>query len=307
MRAMAVAAMMALLAGGAEAGKEPGVTEQLDTALNAGNVDAAAALFSDDAAVTDPFGGAAQGKEQVRSWLTGLVTRKFHADSGVRQDTGDGSVRWVSSIADDRLRALKIAPLEATGIATVRGGKIVSFTPRLSAASQLKLRDAVIAANKAVARELIEQGFGANGDAVVDRLVAPDYQDHDPFPNQPGTREGLKGGMASLREAFPDLTATVEDAVAEGDRVAARFVLKGTNTGLFMGRTATGKAVAFEALHVFRIADGKIAEAWGVADRAGLREQLEPATERGVPPLPSSTAAQPTGPPPAVPAKKPVR
>ncbi len=70
----------------------------------------------------------------------------------------------------------------------------------------------------------------------------------------------------TFHTAFPDLSITVEDMIAEGDRVAARVTMRGTHLGEFMGVAPTGKPVEVRAIDMFRIANGKIVEHWGHAD-----------------------------------------
>ena len=77
-----------------------------------------------------------------------------------------------------------------------------------------------------------------------------------------------------LRGAFADLSYEVCDAFGDGDRVAVRLITRGTHTGEFLGTPPTGKAFEIEAIHIFRIADGKVAEHWAKRDDVGLTRQL---------------------------------
>ncbi len=77
-----------------------------------------------------------------------------------------------------------------------------------------------------------------------------------------------------LRSAFPDLTMTPEEIIAEGDTVAARFVMQGTNTGEFMGMPPTGKRINIAGFDINRFADGKLVEHWGLTDFPKLMQQL---------------------------------
>ena len=77
-----------------------------------------------------------------------------------------------------------------------------------------------------------------------------------------------------LRAAFPDLRLTVEEMVAEGDRVSVRFTARGTHQGEFSGVPPTGSRVAWEVISIVRVAVGKIAERWSQSDVEGLRQQL---------------------------------
>jgi predicted ester cyclase len=84
--------------------------------------------------------------------------------------------------------------------------------------------------------------------------------------------------------AFPDLHFTVEDMIAEGDKVVARITMSGTQQGAFMGIPPTGKHVAFTAIDINRIAGGKSVEHWWEMDALGLMQQL------GVVPAPGQTS-----------------
>jgi predicted ester cyclase len=91
-------------------------------------------------------------------------------------------------------------------------------------------------------------------------------------PEGPGAAEE---GLRMLFTAFPDLYADVRQVVDDGDCVAVRFELSGTNTGDYRYLPApTGRRAVWEAIGIFRIADGKIAEIWGTADRLGMLTQL---------------------------------
>jgi steroid delta-isomerase-like uncharacterized protein len=93
-------------------------------------------------------------------------------------------------------------------------------------------------------------------------LVAPDFIDHDPLPGQPAGVEGAEYVVSTMHGAHPDLRFTIDDLVAEGDRVTIRWTLRGTNTGPMLGRPPTGQPVELAAIVIFRIEDGKIAERW---------------------------------------------
>ena len=92
-----------------------------------------------------------------------------------------------------------------------------------------------------------------------------------------GVPSGLEGAKAAHRimlKGFPDFQTTIEDLVAEGDKVAARISMRGTHTGDFVGIPPTGKRVEFTGMYVVRIENGKIAEHWGEEDSISLLSQL---------------------------------
>jgi predicted ester cyclase len=109
----------------------------------------------------------------------------------------------------------------------------------------------------------------ALGDVVSEDLVTPKIM--------PGIPTGIEGARAAHRimlAGFPDYQTTIDDLFAEGDKVAARISMSGTNTGSFMGIPPTGRHVSFTGIYIARIADGKIVEHWGEEDGVSLLQQL---------------------------------
>ena len=116
--------------------------------------------------------------------------------------------------------------------------------------------------------------YGEGRYELAEEIVTPDYVDHEA---PPGTRPGPEGANAVLRwlrAAFNDLSYEVLDAFGEGDRVAVRLLTRGTHTGEFMGRPSTGRRFEIEAIHIFRMENGKLAEHWAKRDDVGLAKQL---------------------------------
>lgn len=128
--------------------------------------------------------------------------------------------------------------------------------------------------NKAVLRRINDDVVSQGKFAVVDELLTPDFIDHTPFPGVPATREGITLLFKGLRSAFPDLTATIRDQVAEGDRVVTRKLLHGTHGGELFGIPATGRHVDFGVIDIVRVVDGTMAEHWAVVDQMTLMQQL---------------------------------
>jgi steroid delta-isomerase-like uncharacterized protein len=115
----------------------------------------------------------------------------------------------------------------------------------------------------------------SQGDAAgLDELLAPDVVDHNAIPDQAPGRDGFKQWMAAARTAFPDMRGTVEEVIAEGDRIAARMTWHGTHRGDFVGVGPTGKRVSFSAFHLVRFSQGRAVEWWGTADLLGALQQL---------------------------------
>jgi steroid delta-isomerase-like uncharacterized protein len=107
------------------------------------------------------------------------------------------------------------------------------------------------------------------GEVVAEDLLTPKI-----MPGIPTGIEGAKAAHRIMLTGFPDYQTIIDDLVAEGDQVAARITMSGTNTGSFMGMPATGKYVLFTGMYIARIANGKIVEHWGEEDGVSLLQQL---------------------------------
>ena len=126
----------------------------------------------------------------------------------------------------------------------------------------------VLQRNKETVRRVFLEGMGKGQLEVVDECLAEDAVDRHPFgPDEPDMRAHLKGAISMLRGAMPDLSVSVEDLVAEGDRVAARVILQGTHTGSpLFGKPATGRTLRVEQFHVIGCND----QGQGVTHQANI-------------------------------------
>jgi steroid delta-isomerase-like uncharacterized protein len=129
-------------------------------------------------------------------------------------------------------------------------------------------------ANKASGRRFVDEVINRGNFAVLDELTGANFVDHSPSPGVAPTAEGGKAFFTMLRAAFPDLHATIEDQVAEGDRVVQRVTTHGTMRGDFQGMPASGKEATWSGIHITRYADGKVVEHWSVVDQLGMLAQL---------------------------------
>ena len=123
--------------------------------------------------------------------------------------------------------------------------------------------------NKAIVRRFIEAYNKRNLD-LIDDFVAPDYVDHT---NKVG-REGLKQLFNMGLKAFPDWHETIEDIIAEGDKVWVRLAYTGTHKGEFLGLAPTGKKITAKDVDIYRIVNGKLAEYWSVTDNVNILKQI---------------------------------
>lgn len=128
--------------------------------------------------------------------------------------------------------------------------------------------------NKALMRRMYDEVVNGGNIDLIDELVAPDVVEHEEFPGLASGREGVKQFFTMMRGAFPDLRMDVEDMIAEGDKVAARVTMSGTQQGEFMGVPPSGKKVSVTSIDIVRFAGGQAAEHWGATDTAAMMEQL---------------------------------
>jgi steroid delta-isomerase-like uncharacterized protein len=127
--------------------------------------------------------------------------------------------------------------------------------------------------NKALVRRVIEEVYNRGNLALVDELSTSDLVIHLTSQEIRG-REGAKEYVAALRAAFPDLHMTIEDQIAEGDRVVTRWTARATHRGEFQGISPTGRQVRVAGTDIDRIADGKAVECWSHVDELGIMQQL---------------------------------
>ncbi len=127
--------------------------------------------------------------------------------------------------------------------------------------------------NKQLVRRFIDEIFAAGRIEAIDELVAPDFMSHTWGFTDDG-RQKLKAATEHVHASLSDVAFSVEDLVAEGDRVAARVTSSATAIGDFMGVPAAGKHYTIGELHLFRIRDGMVAEHWHYHDGLGLMRQL---------------------------------
>ena len=138
--------------------------------------------------------------------------------------------------------------------------------------------------NKAILRTYVETIFNQKQVDRAGELVAPDYVDHAALPGQAPGLEGAKQKWAMYLAGIPDLRVTIEEMVAEGDKVGVRRSYEGTHQGELLGIPPTGKQIRIGGISIFRLAGGKIAEHWEQLDRLALMQQL------GVIPAPAAPA-----------------
>ena len=128
--------------------------------------------------------------------------------------------------------------------------------------------------NKALVRRFVDEVQSGGNIDLIDEVCSPGFVNHSAPPGIPADREGIKILTAMFRGAFPDSHFTVEDMVAEGDKVVTRKTFHGTHEGEFMGIPASGRAVSMGLIDIVRISEGRVVEHWAMGDSLGLMQQL---------------------------------
>jgi len=125
--------------------------------------------------------------------------------------------------------------------------------------------------NKALVQRFHEEVLNRRNLAALDQFVSPNAVNHSVPAGLP---QGPSQFLSLHLNAFPDLQVTVEDLLADGDKVVARVSIRGTHQGALRGISPTGKPISVMAINILRIVNGQIVEHWGLADRLSTLQQL---------------------------------
>jgi steroid delta-isomerase-like uncharacterized protein len=129
--------------------------------------------------------------------------------------------------------------------------------------------------NKAIARRHFEELWQKGDVSVADEIYAADAVGHDPMnPAHADYPESERQAIVRDNTAFPNPQVTIEDQIAEGDKVVTRWTFRATHSGDFMGMPPSGKRLDVTGVHIHRIAGGKIVEIWAHPDSLGFMQQL---------------------------------
>jgi predicted ester cyclase len=128
--------------------------------------------------------------------------------------------------------------------------------------------------NKALVRRFVDEVQSGGNIDLIDEVCSPGFVNHSAPPGIPADREGIKIVTAMFRGSFPDSYFTVEDMVAEGDKVVTRKTFHGTHGGDFMGMPPTGRVVSMGLIDIVRVSDGRVVEHWAMGDSLGMMQQL---------------------------------
>ena len=127
--------------------------------------------------------------------------------------------------------------------------------------------------NKAIVRRFVAEVFVEGRPGTVDELLADDFVPHT-WPSTGHPKDDMKAAIDRVGSALADPSFTIDDMIAEGDRVAVRLTTAATQVGSFMGMEPSGKRYEIGEIHIFRLRDGKVAEHWHYFDQMGMMQQL---------------------------------
>jgi steroid delta-isomerase-like uncharacterized protein len=128
--------------------------------------------------------------------------------------------------------------------------------------------------NKELARRFYEEVLSKKNLNAIDELCAPGIVDHNPLPGQAPGLQGLRQTVGEYIRAFPDMRVTVHEIIADGDVVAVRITGEGTHSGSILGAPPTGKKVAFRAIDMIRVQNGKATEVWHEGNDVEVMAQI---------------------------------
>jgi steroid delta-isomerase-like uncharacterized protein len=128
------------------------------------------------------------------------------------------------------------------------------------------------ARNKQLVRRHLEDALSNKRPEVWAEIMADDFVLHHPGVGH--GRDGYRAAVALLWAAFPDLSEEILDLVAEGDRVAVRYVERGTHTGEFLGVPPSGRSYEKNGFALYRVDGGRLVEAWAQEDDLGFQQQI---------------------------------
>ncbi len=129
--------------------------------------------------------------------------------------------------------------------------------------------------NRAAARRFFEEGWNSGDPAQLKAFLADEFVSHNSLNFAIQSSDEYCRGVVAYRTAFPDLVTSVDDVIAEGDRVVVRGTDRGTHQAEFMGRAASGRLVTITWIEIFRLESGKAVEGWIESDSKALMDQLD--------------------------------
>ncbi len=287
---MLLAALCASIVSGCATMKDVAVERNKDLLRRAhaevwsqGNLAAADELYAPDFVchfiAGSEWKGAEGLKAEVRRHRTSFPDWREHieqivaeGDFVVTRFTSTGTQRGAFNGRPATGKTVSISELAVHRIANGKIAEQWGFPDALSLDQQLGAANPG-AENKRIIGRYFDAWANRGDTAVADELIATNLVLRNP-PAVINSLEDYKKGMAGFHKAFPDPRFTIDEPIADGDKVVVRWTLRGTQSGEYQGHPPTGKTIMVTGISLFRIADGKIQEITVNMDRLGMMEQL---------------------------------
>lgn len=134
--------------------------------------------------------------------------------------------------------------------------------------------------NAELVRRLFSQVLNRANPSAINEIIAEDYSEQEPYPNQPDGRAGVEARLAALYSAFPDARYELEDVITQDNRVVARWMMHGTQRGEFLGIGATNRAIVLTGMDIYVIKNDQIASHWDEVNLYGFLAQVDALPKR---------------------------
>lgn len=243
-------------------------------AQNAG--DTSASRFAEDvvsiAVPAHPVAGAVVGKAAVQKITEEVVAAHAYVDLRDFQVNGD-SATFTVLVTADFFRDLGITePLEHRGLTVVRNGLIQFEAWVMTEESQARFNAALTRQeHKTLVDRLYTEVINQKNVGAIDEIYAADVVGHS---SEVLDAQTVKANLTALLTGFPNLQATADYWISEGDLITVHATFSGTHQGEWGGAAATGKAVTWTQIDIYRLDNGKIAEIWHTVPTADILQQL---------------------------------
>lgn len=262
------------------------VRRYVNEVVNKGNIQIVDDLFASDYVRHEPHTPEMAGPEGVKQWITAVRTAFPDANFQIEDMVGEGdrvAMRWTVR-GTHRGEFLGVGPSGkqisngGNSILRLAGGKIAEEWLNWDVLGMMQQLGAVqettqLERNKVTARRVTDEFWNQGRLDVADEIYTGESVHHGPTPELRGPQQ-MKRFVSDGRGAFPDLNFTVDEMVAEGDTVVARWTFTGTQQGEWFGIGPSGDRVQLRGVTTYRLADGKVRENWANYDVLDFMRQL---------------------------------
>jgi steroid delta-isomerase-like uncharacterized protein len=245
----------------------------------------------------DPAPGEQPGLQGVTRFLESIFTAFSGFHTTIEEQIAEDDLvvgRWSQRFTNtgpylNFPGSLKPIHIGGITITRVRNGKLVEQWEARDAVSLLvqmnvvrplgpleaAIPDEQKTANEAIASRFFYEAWNCGNSRLVDEIFSSEFLNHNLLEGQVNGPAGMRQWIEGWRSAFPDMSVTIDLVISEGPKVVTRWTLNGTHRNTFLGIPATGKYVTIPGITIFRVEDGRVKEAWGFWEQAGMLGQMD--------------------------------